>query len=96
MKTTRAGNYIIDMLWRDYVLPARERIQNYEKLFRQLEPAPPSNEDQEELGSKIQRYHQTLIARYYNDKLSEPQKNDLNKIIDEIGGLIDRRKPQKR
>lgn len=34
------------------------------------------------------QYHQTLIARYYNDKLNNETKIFLNRIIDEISNLL--------
>jgi len=42
----------------------------------------------ESTRNNLQRYQQTLIARYYNDKLSNEMKLFLNKIIDEIGELL--------
>lgn len=42
----------------------------------------------EEIRKNLYIYHQTLIARYYNDKLSSDMRVFLNKIIDEISEIL--------
>lgn len=40
------------------------------------------------MRNKLSILHQTLIARYYNDNLTENEKAITNKIIEEVGEIL--------